>query len=603
MKLASTKPDASASAEPEAGGVQPSGVRFARLRRPLPLTLLLALLLALALQLWRPYFHLTDDNLTATYPISREIVHRVAAGQPAGIVESIFGGAYPWTHDASAITNLCGPYQLLCSWLLLTPAEFIYIDAVSTLILMTIAGAFAWSALALRQRLELKISDGWIVFLSLSYAFSPFNLMVGPAWLGFLNAQAAAPVILVAMLSSQWRRSIPLVAGSLLFSIFGGHLHSACFLGLFMGLLALGLAWTEKSFRPPLILAGGAITAFLVALPLLIPALQGFGHSSRSAAWSLEYSMFMNIPASTLIPSFFSGPLGSFVWSLTHPGDSGPGFHPIVAFSLASLLLVAVLCVKRRWTRLDFVSVGGILVAMVFIVRPLWLAIPFHHLPVFSSLRWPFREVSLLLFFSHIFLLLNLPLLTPKVSKAAVLVGVLFCSATLLEQPPSINPMWLDRALILEGIPQDFWARYIRERGAAPIIVSSIGNAEIYKQDKAIPYALLGGFNYACLLGVTNVSGYSPTAAPQTRFSDSAKPWHHGGLFSWPDAERLRAAHPEVVHVSIRQIKPTVFTIQEGTSVRAFALDPQTLAVKEIARPAKPAGTSTSTNPSASEPN
>jgi|GEM_PF-4080408 len=572
-------------AEPDARASAPASRKlFPNLRRPLPLTLLLTLLCALALQLWRPYYHLSDDNLTATYPISSEIVHRIADGRPATTIGSIFGGEYPWTRDVAAVTNLCGPYQLLCSWMLLTPAEFIYVDAVSTLILMTIAGAFTWSALALRRQLKLEIADGWIVFLSLSYTFTPFNLLVGSSWIGFLNAQAAAPLILVAMLNPNWRRGIPLITGALLFSVFGGHLHSACFLGLFMGLLALGLSWTEKSLRPPLVLACGALGAFLIALPLLLPAMQGFASSDRNNAWPVAYTKALCLTPTSLITSFASGPLSAFGAPMPYLHETDPDYLPLIAFATSNLLFLALFFTKRRWSRLDLVLVLGVVIAGIFIVRPMWLAVPMASAPLFRSLRWPFREISLLLFFSHMVLLLNLPLLSRRTVRIALGLGAVFFATTFFHRPPTFNPMRLDRALITEKVAQNFWAKYIQERGQAPMIVSSIATDPMTKTLARVPFSLLGVYDYPCILGLTNVSGYSPTI-PATPFNLKVHPWHHSGFYMWQHAEQIRAENPGVVHVSLRNIRPCIFVIRDGPSVRAFLLDIDRLEVRELPKP------------------
>lgn len=162
--------------------------------------------------------------------------------------------------------------------------------------------------------------------------------------------------------------------------------------------------------------------------------------------------------------------------------------------------------------------------------------------------------------------------------------GVLMLSTIALHGPPAFNAMWLDRALVLEGVSQDFWAKIIREHGGKkPLIVSSLGKPSLVLALPAVPFSLLGNYDYACLLGVVNVSGYSPTA-PKTRFTSEVSPLHNG-VFTYPDAEILRAEHPEVLHISVRNVNPTILTLQEGTSTRAFVLDQRALQVKEIAVP------------------
>jgi hypothetical protein len=569
---------ASLESEPEVVPAT-SSISCSALRRPLPLTLLLALLGAFALQLWRPFFHLTDDNLTAWLPFMTELAQRFWHGQPLTVLSGIFGGEYPWLHDAGGM-GVLSPFSVLLSWMLLTPLASIFCDVISTLNLFTIAGSFAWSALWLRRRLNLTVSDGWIVFLSLSYTFTPFNFVVGASWIGFINAQASAPLMLVALLHPRWRRGLALIAGAALYAIFGGHLHPFIFLCTLMSVLALAVAWQEKTPRPLFVFAGGLLATLLVALPFLVPAFSGFSHSHRAEAMPPEFAAMFNLPLGRLLLSFTLGPV-SLAGAAQPIHDLDPAYLSVLAFTLGNGLAVAVLITKRRWSRLEFGLALCAALALLLIVRPPWLAGLFSKLPIYRSLRWPFREIAQLTFFAHIFLLLNLERLSARAARLIAAVSALLFATIFVNPPPTFNAMELDRRLLLAGTSQDFWKGYLKARGSRPTIIVSGHPIQVIGDRTNIPFSLLGAFDYSCLLGLTNVSGYSPTIPP-TKFSSEIRPWHHSGIFSRPDAEQLVAQHPELVHVALRNSQPPVFSIIEGGRERSFMLDLRSLKISPV---------------------
>ena len=73
----------------------------------------LALLACVALQIWRPYFFLTDDNLVQYLPPMVEMGRNLQAGKPIFVSAYLFGGNYDWSSDASAFAFLSPLLPLL----------------------------------------------------------------------------------------------------------------------------------------------------------------------------------------------------------------------------------------------------------------------------------------------------------------------------------------------------------------------------------------------------------------------------------------------------------------------------------------------------------
>ena len=79
------------------------------------------------LELWRPLFFLTDDNLDGGYPFFTEIGHHLLNGQSPFISDHLFGGHYDLLRDPTYFA--WHPIYLLVSLLAGTPLHLGIIDA------------------------------------------------------------------------------------------------------------------------------------------------------------------------------------------------------------------------------------------------------------------------------------------------------------------------------------------------------------------------------------------------------------------------------------------------------------------------------------------
>jgi hypothetical protein len=331
--------------------------RSDRWRDPLAQTLLLTLLAALALHLWRPLFHLTDDSLSAWLPIFVEFNEKLWTGRWPFVSDHVFGGNYNWLRDPM-VFSLVAPHLLLVSPLALTRFYFLLPDIVATFILLATAGAFCGSALYLRKRLELTISDSWIVFLSLSYTFTVYALLVNASWIMFINVHASYPVVFAALFArSIWRGAIA-IAAAVVFSLLGSHPHPFCYLLIFGGLLALGVSWALRTWRPTLAFAAGATLAIILLLPLIVPVMSGFSTSWRGGEMQVAFTRSFHVPAGHLLTSWLLGPAALLLQRPMELHYAEPVFVAGLAWALVNLPLVFVLLHRRRrFSRVETVLV------------------------------------------------------------------------------------------------------------------------------------------------------------------------------------------------------------------------------------------------------
>jgi len=101
------------------------------------------------LELWRPCYFLTDDNLDASFPVFTEMGRNMKAGHTPFVSEFLFGGGYNYLRDFSA--TQWHPFFLVSTLLADTPARFWMIDVMALLFLLVAAAGIAVLAHSLRR--------------------------------------------------------------------------------------------------------------------------------------------------------------------------------------------------------------------------------------------------------------------------------------------------------------------------------------------------------------------------------------------------------------------------------------------------------------------
>jgi hypothetical protein len=337
---------------------------------------------------------------------------------------------------------------------------------------------------------------------------------------------------------------------------------------------------TQRTWRPLLVWGAAGALAVLVALPLLWPALQGFGQSERNAGLAVSHASTFNLPAWPLVASFVLGPLANPVLSGIKIDASDPLYNLAIAFSLINVPLLAGLVLKRRWNATEACLILLAMLAGLCLVRPDWLGELFARLPLLKSLRWPYREVAVLHFFTHaLFLFAFRGLACKALGGVVVGVGVLAYALVFLNTAPTLYLFELDRRLIISGEADRFWNDVKRQhdiRAGSPLFIVEAPPRFILLTRPHVPFSLLAGYNFASLFRITNVSGYSPTPPPGARWLEEeigVRPWFWGGIFQQPQADAIVAARPGAQKIVLTGMFPVQIELFRGTGELRYELD------------------------------
>ncbi len=531
-----------------------------------------ALIFAL-LQLWRPYFFLTDDNLDGAFPFFTEIGHRLLSGDSPFVSDHLFGGDYNLLRDPTYFA--WHPLYLLTSLLAGTPFHHAMIDVIAFSLFMLTTAGFVTLAHFLKREMALTVSDGWIMFYTLSFTYTVMSLTTGASWLTFLGDYSAMPWLVLGILQKSWRAGIGIVLLFALHQILGGHLLATTSNTIFLSLFALGMSISRRSWLPLLNWGVGYTVAVIIILPLLIPMLHGFFQSVRSQGVTLEDMTQNNIPFSEFPTSLF---LGMTLWIIN------PHNHPYTTYTLALGSSAAVWCLlpaivsRAKWRDLEVVTVIMLLFGALLICRPIWISEVMMHLPLFRSMRWPFREFVQFQFFLHLFLLIRPPGLSVVARKTSAIFGtaLLIISMITFPFPPSFNTMAWDRELVLTGGMDRYWEK-VRAMLKPTDRIAVLIPIELYTDDRfEEPYSLLGTYDYATLANVVNAWGYSPTVPNDQTYTKTYAFYPFGAYLPRQKAD-LIAEKPDLKFITLESLHPLKITLssKDGPTIDLTPLVPE----------------------------
>ncbi len=546
------------------------------------MTVLLVVVGTLLLEIWRPYFYLTDDNLTAYLPGVTEFCRKLWSGSWPFINDHVYGGNFNLLGDPAAV-SLFSIWLLVFSWVPLTPFSAALVDLVSLGHSITIACAFVWTGIRLRDSLKIDLPDGALILIALSYTFTPYNLLLGSSWIGFLNAQASFPLIVAGFFVGSTRRAILLQALALLYAVMGGHPHPFIMLCLAAGAVAVVYSIGEQSIRPAARLAVAALIAGLVIAPFVLGSFSSFSGSARSAGIDPATASISRLPFVSLCLSFFLGPAASAFVDGIPMHNADPIYNLAIAFSLANLPLVVALAYLRRLTPLTAALLVCLGLGAILVMRPRWLANVMAEIPLLRSLQWPFREVWLLHFASHLLLVVLFPLLRSFAARGSACVGAFFLCGILFCTTPTFYLFDVDRRLLLSGESERYWARLIRENGGAPHTVSAIPPRFQFYARERIPYSLLGTYSFGSLFGFISESGYTFTSDHSNRRDpDMPRPYYFPGAYRPEDLARVVRDQPGVWQIVLLRIDPVEWVVRTPTRERRFQLDLESCEIREV---------------------
>jgi hypothetical protein len=358
---------------------------------------------------------------------------------------------------------------------------------------------------------------------------------------------------------------------------------------IFLSLFALGMSVSRRSWLPLANWLIGYAVALVVILPLLVPMLEGFFASARAQGVTLADMQDNNIPFVEFPTSLF---VGMALW-LIHPH-----VHLYVTYTLALGASAAVWCLlpasvgRTKWRGLEVVTLLMMIFGAVLICRPIWITEIMMRLPLFRSMRWPFREFVQFQFFMHLFLLVRPPGLTEPLRRFTALFGtcVLVIPMAFYAMPPTFNPMNWDRELILTGGFERYWDQ-VRPLLKPTDRIAVLIPMDLYEDDRfEEPYSLLGTYNYAALAGVVNAWGYSPTVPRDQTYTKTYAIYPFGAYLP-SQKQSLMAERPELKFITLESLHPLKITLssRDGPTIDLTPYVPQRRSVPFVQAAPNPA--------------
>jgi hypothetical protein len=538
---------------PDRGGSNGETSRRVLLRR----TLLAVALVFCALQIWRPYFFLTDDNLDGGFPFLTEMGRHLLAGRSPYFSDYLFGGHYDYLRDPTYF--LWHPFYLLASLLEATPLRYGIIDAAAFAFILLGAAGFVNLAWLLRREYELPVGDGWILFYTLSFSYSMIALTTGASWLNFLGAQSALPWLAFGILQRSWRASLGLITLFAAHLILGSHPEPAISNVIFLSLFAAGIAGVRRSWQPVICWGAGFALAALLLLPLVLPLTEGFFASTRSHGVSVFEMTRNNIPLRYFPTAIF---FGMALWIIHPPVDASTTYIFATGSAAAAWCSLGLLKLRTRWTPLEAVLGSLVLLAALVIVRPVWISEIMARLPLLKSMRWPFRELIQFQFFLHVLLVARPSGFSPRAQfrLACFSTAILVIPMLAYKIPPTFNTMRVDRKLVLHGGLDLYWSRVgalLRPGDCiAPLLPTELYAEGHYE----IPYSLLNAYNYPCFTRVLAAGGYSQTTPHDQLY---VQPWSifPFGVWTPPQKQDLMRERPDLKFISLDSLDPLKITL------------------------------------------
>ena len=521
--------------------------------------LLASLMVFILLELWRPCFFLTDDNLDGAFPFFVEVGSNLLAGHSPFYSTYLFGGHYDYLRDAGCF--MWHPVYLLVSLLAGTPLRLCILDIDSLFLFAVGTSGFVCLAHYLRRELLLSLSDGWILFYCLSFNYSMIALTTAASWFHFEASYGALPWLTLGILHRQWRRGLAYVAVFSVHEILGGHLAPTLSNSIFLSLFALLLAARRRTAAPLLVWFGGTLIALTVISPLLVPMTEGFLASTRNLGVGTGEMEANNVSFSSLPSSVLAG---MAVWLVHVPEKTYETYTLATGASAAAWCLIPAVLGRFKWRDIDVVTMAMLLILLVFIARPHWLSLILVHLPIVRSMRWPFREFLQFTFFLHLLLIVRPPGMKSITCRGLAVLGTALVVVPLFlyPVPPTFNEMDWDRRLLLSGKVYDYWDkvhRYLKPGDKVAVLIPP----ELYASDRfEEPYSLLGTYNYAVLARFDNISGYSSNTMPQDQLYMPGLPSYYPfGAYIPENRDRLRKLLPKLRFITLESLHPLKITL------------------------------------------
>jgi hypothetical protein len=529
-----------------------------RLRRlpPWQWTLCLALVLIGLLEIWRPLYFLTDDNLNQFMPVLNEVGDNLQHGRPPWTSRCLFGGNYDLGRDPTYVSLFHPLLVLYAAVTAGTKGILAVMDLVCAMHLVLAAVGFARMVERFREKGWSEAGDGAVVFLSLSYTFTMYHLWFGASWFNMLGAGTALPWTVWLLMAGGGRKVICTLAWLLVNVCFTTHPGPVFFTGLMLLFVAFSLELSGGCRGAVKTLCLGGLLGTLVVLPLYLYCYGGFITTERSLGLG-RVQLSGGVAPLPLFISFWLGAFPYWVgqkteWFSTHPAQAFA-----VAGAAAAPLLWGAFLRKQPWKRIEIWWLTGMFYAVVVEWRPGPMQDIMLHFPILRAIGAPYREIVQFQFMAHGLMALRFPFTKTNEFRVLSLAGtVLFLVSLLPYGAPTIAEMKVDREMVFSGRAARFWED-MKARHPGAVFLPVVSPEEL--EHPGLSFALLGTNCYPCLFGFTSLTGYSQVEPGSLRMDGQrALRYHWNGLVDPARADGLRLLYPNLIEVKVGDIMPVL---------------------------------------------
>lgn len=487
------------------------------------------------LQVLRPRFFLTDDTFSLFFPLFVEVGRSIWAGKPFWISESIFGGGYDLAADAQMIP-MWHPLMLGLSLLAHTPLQSWLMEVVALVNLLLAAGGFTYAVGALERAGHPVVPRARVVWLALSWTFSMYALLLGSSGIWYLANVATLPWMVGACVEPRGRWAVVVMAGAVFHGAVGGY--PSCFLySCLMLVFPVGWRVWKEGWRGARHAVAGMAVGGVMVLPFVLPAILALPESVRPGPIPAEVASEGRFVAPVLLASLLVGAPAVWLGEVVLFGVKAHAYALGISWAAAWMWL-PLWRRKFAWDGWDVALAGAFGVAFLLVSRPDWLGELIGRVPVLGALRWPHKEMFLVVGVMHLWALR--PTLVPGWGqRLAAATGMAFWAVPLLlAGMPSLNAHQLSRELYFSGEAARYWKAW-GERLYAPLMEERwIEEVEVYP---TVPWIMAGSHNFAALWGARCWTGYSATL-PRSLFEREPRVGNVYGVLKWEDREEYWAA-------------------------------------------------------------
>ena len=522
-------------------------------------TLLCTTALFTILEVWRPCYFLTDDNLSVGLPFLTEMGRNLKSGESPFFSFYLFGGHYDWARDVMYFNWT--PLNFLVSLLADTPGRFWMLDLIAFPNFLLAAAGFLLLATTVKNELQIKISDGRLMFYTLSFVFSTFILTCGAGWINYLTNQAVLPWLALGLWQKEIRGSLGLLILFSLHQALGGQLAATISNGLVLTIFSILTCCYRRNWQSLILWTTANLITLAVISPLLTPSLDGFFHSQRGGGLSVQELTKFAMPAELFPISFLLGNFFEMIAYFAHLQDASLFFFPrmptLMAFA-AAWCIFPPLVNGARWTLLQVGCVGIICLLIILIIRPIEITAAMSHVPILRSMRWPFREILQLLFFLHLFLVLRPAAGSIGFQNRLACVSLTFFALPLFfTRPLTLNALSRDRSALFSGKADRFWS-LVKKQLRPGDQIATIMDPDLWYQPRSfnkLPYSLAGTADFPAYFRVHCISGYSQTP-PVDQLPITIRPYYLFGAYAPDQVAALTQGHPEIRIITVKSIDP-----------------------------------------------